>query len=535
MLRFIIMHEYKDEDGKLVREYTFEDFESGLISGKMDVGKHKVINTTTNETWFDFMTYENYELILKYRIELYNAKAEKHFKILKDNFGKELEKSSDKNRLIDAEINFCEFAFYPDKRATVYVPQNEQQDYSDLYHTIIVRGKKDYNSTNSPSCHVQIGGGDNQYIRVEALAKYYNWLKQIKDKSISEIQRNVKVTTKTKLDFTKEKLKPLILEFARLNGYEKPSTYLNELLNEVKQFQDFEFEGNFFLNVHYLCKENSTSFWSESHRKDISNWLRKAHIITDVFKTTWENISPTQTEKPIIEKRIFSTDLAGIKPTNISSKYNSLYTRWKFNNSDEIWIDGKLIPPKEKSLIIMSSYNIIPKPNDIIISETKDGFALEELDFIEQELKEKQPLYKKTIGSKINDTQHKQIKIYLEYLEKRKRELTKNKSTKESKNDFTHKQIAIAYCLLGKLITSENVAEILQKHSTNKSTEKLLQKRIHKASDLIRISDHKTTNTLHLKDLEAAKRLLSGMKKKKAIHDLDQIITTFKSNILNNH
>ena len=34
MLRFIIMHEYKDEDGKLVREYTFEDFESGLISAK---------------------------------------------------------------------------------------------------------------------------------------------------------------------------------------------------------------------------------------------------------------------------------------------------------------------------------------------------------------------------------------------------------------------------------------------------------------------------------------------------------------------
>ena len=93
----------------------------------------------------------------------------------------------------------------------------------------------------------------------------------------------------------------------------------------------------------------------------------------------------------------------------------------------------------------MSSYNIIPKPNEIIISETKDGFALEELDFIEQELKEKQPLYKKTIGSKINDTQHKQIKIYLEYLEKRKRELTKNKSTKESKKDITNKKFAIAY------------------------------------------------------------------------------------------
>ena len=93
---------------------------------------------------------------------------------------------------------------------------------------------------------------------------------------------------KSKLDFTKDKLEPLILELADLAGYETPSTYLDELLKEVKKFKDASFEGNFFLNIHYLCKEHEQRFWSEGHRKDISKWLLKARIVTDVFSTTWE-------------------------------------------------------------------------------------------------------------------------------------------------------------------------------------------------------------------------------------------------------
>lgn len=103
-------------------------------------------------------------------------------------------------------------------------------------------------------------------------------------------------TNKTKLDFTKDKLKNIILELANLNGYEKPSTYLNELLEEVKKFKSFELEQKFFLDIHYLCKENSENFWSESHRKDITRWLGKARILTDVFKTTWDNLTPQQAE-----------------------------------------------------------------------------------------------------------------------------------------------------------------------------------------------------------------------------------------------
>jgi hypothetical protein len=96
---------------------------------------------------------------------------------------------------------------------------------------------------------------------------------------------------KSKIDFTKDKLKAIVLELANLQGYQNPSTYLDELLNEVKQFNSFEFECDFFLNIHYLCKENSEKFWSEAHRKDITQWLGKARILTDVFKTTWDGLT----------------------------------------------------------------------------------------------------------------------------------------------------------------------------------------------------------------------------------------------------
>ena len=62
---------------------------------------------------------------------------------------------------------------------------------------------------------------------------------------------------KSKLDFTIEKLRPIILDISKLNGYENPSIYLDDLLSQIKEFNSFEFECDFYLNVHYLCKEYS--------------------------------------------------------------------------------------------------------------------------------------------------------------------------------------------------------------------------------------------------------------------------------------
>jgi hypothetical protein len=121
----------------------------------------------------------------------------------------------------------------------------------------------------------------------------------------------------------------------------------------------------------------------------------------------------------------------------------------------------------------------------------------------------------------------------LEYLEKRKNELLKPFKIKD-KQSFSHKQIAIAYCILREPITKENASLILTKYSTNKSVKKLLDMRYSNVSELTKVSDHKATNTLHLKDLEAAKRLLSSGKNKEAIKSITRVISTFQSNLNTN-
>jgi len=98
----------------------------------------------------------------------------------------------------------------------------------------------------------------------------------------------------------------------------------------------------------------------------------------------------------------------------------------------------------------------------------------------------------------------------------------------ESKK-YSHPQIAIAYFVMNKTITKENAVKILEKHSQNKSVDKLLQKLISRNNQLTKSFDNKTTNTKHLNNLIAAKRLISGMKIKSAITDIDRIITAFKT------
>jgi len=133
-----------------------------------------------------------------------------------------------------------------------------------------------------------------------------------------EIQNNL--LTKSKLDFTKDKLKIIVLELANLNGYEKPSTYLDELFTEVKKFNSFEFIQDFFLNIHYLCKENASKFWSEGHRNDITIWLGKSHINTDVFQTTWDGLPPQQTETKT-EQPTFKNNFDNITPVEIHNHF----------------------------------------------------------------------------------------------------------------------------------------------------------------------------------------------------------------------
>jgi len=106
--------------------------------------------------------------------------------------------------------------------------------------------------------------------------------------------------------------------------------------------------------------------------------------------------------------------------------------------------------------------------------------------------------------------------------------LRESKSPQQKKelnkdNSYSQKQIAIAYYVMGITITEKNAKGIIEKHSTTKS-KKILQKLITKTNQLTVLTNNKTTDTKHLRDLKEAKRLLSGIKMKKSKHDINFII-----------
>lgn len=131
------------------------------------------------------------------------------------------------------------------------------------------------------------------------------------------------------------------------------------------------------------------------------------------------------------------------------------------------------------------------------------------------------------------DFRHKDA--FLNWLEKMENDpvISKvNPGQKKSKpkDVFSQRQIAIACFFLGIQLTKENGREILKKYGDSTSVQKLLSKRISKASELALLSESKTRDTKHLKDLEAAKRLISGKKDRKAIKDINAVIAAFQQN-----
>lgn len=119
---------------------------------------------------------------------------------------------------------------------------------------------------------------------------------------------------------------------------------------------------------------------------------------------------------------------------------------------------------------------------------------------------------------------HKFLKEQIRIYNPQKVEKTKDEQK------FSQRQIAIAYFFLGEQITKENAGKILNELSDTQSVEKLLSKRISKVSELTSISENRTKDTKHQKDLEAAKRLISGKKNKKALKDVSAVITAFANN-----
>ena len=157
-------------------------------------------------------------------------------------------------------------------------------------------------------------------------------------------KNEIKPTTKSKSDFTKDKLETLVIGFASEYGYFRPSTILDEYLRDAESFDDFDFMCNFFLNIHYICQANAELFWNDSHKKDITSWLQKAPIITDVFSTTWSyKTKQKQSSTPAGKKNnkvqnhapLTSKPKPIFKPTLIATIFNLLKDFFNANQQSQ--------------------------------------------------------------------------------------------------------------------------------------------------------------------------------------------------------
>jgi len=386
---------------------------------------------------------------------------------------------------------------------------------------------------------------------------------------------------KSKIDFTKDKLKAIVLELANLQGYQNPSTYLDELLNEVKQFNSFEFECDFFLNIHYLCKENSEKFWSEAHRKDITQWLGKARILTDVFKTTWDGLTKDtryslakfyknlpkakyEMMKRQIEKdgyfivreenkkndiKIYTTELAfvflsnEITVDNLDTKTETKIKSWEyFKTYIESYKEGEQYFENEFKV----SPNIIYGANakEYVEGIHKNYFYVQHIAGFDGwgYVKKHYPIYLthnavKELGyysGIVNKVEEQKKKYPVQFATFDKCEHSTPPQQAETKSDkLKVKQIAIIHVYEGLQITRGNAGEIASKHgyTAKNSGEGLFQDYTHYCNTSNRIGKPTPCTPKKLKNkielFESVVNHLTDSNKKRAIDEINILNTIF--------
>lgn len=99
----------------------------------------------------------------------------------------------------------------------------------------------------------------------------------------------------------------------------------------------------------------------------------------------------------------------------------------------------------------------------------------------------------------------------------------------KSRRYYSNRQIAIAYQVMGILITKNNATDIMKKYSANKSVQKFLSNSNISNDAMTFFSDYKHPNTKLLHDLYAAKTIIVGKKKQKASDEINRIIADFEA------
>lgn len=150
------------------------------------------------------------------------------------------------------------------------------------------------------------------------------------------------------------------------------------------------------------------------------------------------------TKTDLIKIRLL--ELSGITDDNIDEIYKELYHKWLFFNSDEVYLDGKLLSKSEKRLMAVAGFKSID--GELKFSSTKKiaGLTLTEKDFINNYI-EKYSLLINEIPTK-EVLFKKRISMMLEYLKNKLKLFTPNNPApeKHDDNDFKAPKIKDKYC-----------------------------------------------------------------------------------------
>lgn len=309
----------------------------------------------------------------------------------------------------------------------------------------------------------------------------------------------------------------------------------------------------------------TTEVINKKKKNDI-NWtvydrvMHELNVVAWVFECQFMEASTSVIETPMLQSK--GRYMAGMHITsNIEmiklQGYIQHYTERFEATSNTVLVKNELLSIYEKAINILEYFNKNLTSNSEIVkqyhenmpkefNEQQDYFKEHSGIIVVQDLQPQHIVFGLDFDS--NEAQwthneynysitHNQLALFCEKLidfinKFNIKNDKKPQNKKQDSNNYSQKQVAIAYFFLDELINEETYEAILKKH-TSTTSKKILQKLIVKTSQLTSLAENKTTDTKHLKDLKEAKRLLSGIKNEDAENSINQVISTFTTNYKN--
>ena len=135
------------------------------------------------------------------------------------------------------------------------------------------------------------------------------------------------------------------------------------------------------------------------------------------------------TQRDLIKIRLL--ELSGLTDDNIDEKYKELYHKWLFFNSDEVYLDGKLLSKSEKRLMAVAGFKSIDGELKFSSTRKGKGITLTENNFIKEHIKKYSLLINEIPYKEV--LLKKRVSVMLEYLENKLELFTPNNT---DDNDF---------------------------------------------------------------------------------------------------